>query len=106
MHRKSTRGGRPSASGDRHGSVRNKRTFWPNSPAAWNMTTGRRPRSPEKRRRLAEIMSVLQGDRLVVSELSRLGRSLGQIVAVLDAPAKAGLWGAAGEVACGIVWQF
>ena len=53
------------------------------------MTTGRRPRSPEKRRRLDELMSVLQGDRLVVSELSRLGRSLRQIVAVLDAPAKA-----------------
>ena len=37
-------------------------------------------------------MNVLQrGDRLVVSELSRLGRSLGQIVAVLDALAKAGV---------------
>ena len=24
--------------GDRHGSVMNKRTFWPNSSAAWNMT--------------------------------------------------------------------
>ena len=36
--------------------------------------------APEKRRRLDELMSVLQrGDRLVVSELSRLGRSLGQI---------------------------
>ena len=35
-------------------------------------------------------MNVLQrGDRLVVSELSRLGRSLGQIVAILDALAKA-----------------
>ena len=30
-----------------------------------------------------------RGDRLVVSELSRLGRSLGQIVAILDALAKA-----------------
>ena len=70
------------------GPVRNKRTFWPNSSAAWNMTTGRRPRSPEKRRRLDELMSVLQGGaRLVVSELSRLG----QIVAVLDAPAKASI---------------
>ena len=39
----------------------------------------------EKRRRLDELMHVLQrGDRLVVSELSRLGRSLGQIVAILD----------------------
>ncbi len=37
-------------------------------------------------------MSVLQrGDRLVISELSRLGRSLGQIVAILDALAKAGM---------------
>ncbi len=46
----------------------------------------------EKRRRLDELMNVLQrGDRLVVSELSRLGRSLGQIVAVLDALAKAGV---------------
>ena len=35
-------------------------------------------------------MHVLQrGDRLVVSELSRLGRSLDQIVAILDAIAKA-----------------
>ena len=52
------------------------------------MTTGRRPRSPEKRRRLDELMSVLQGGaRLVVSELSRLG----QIVAVLDAPDKASI---------------
>ena len=46
----------------------------------------------EKRRRLDELMSVLQrGDRLVVSELSWLGRSLGQIVAILDALAKAGI---------------
>ncbi len=46
----------------------------------------------EKRRRLDELTSVLQrGDRLVVSELSRLGRSLGQVVAVLDALAKAGV---------------
>ena len=38
-------------------------THWPNSSAAWNMT---------------ELMSVLQrSDRLVVRELSRLGRSLG-----------------------------
>ena len=44
----------------------------------------------QKRRRLDELMNVLQhGDRLVVSELSRLGRSLGQIVAILDALAKA-----------------
>ena len=46
----------------------------------------------EKRRRLDELMNVLQrGDRLVVSELSRLGRSLGQIVAILDALSKAGV---------------
>ena len=37
-------------------------------------------------------MSILQGgDRLVVNELSRVGRSLGQIVAILDALAKAGV---------------
>ena len=37
-------------------------------------------------------MHVLQrGDRLIVSALSRLGRSLGQIVAILDALAKAGV---------------
>ena len=37
-------------------------------------------------------MNVLQpGDGLVVSELSRLGRSLGQIVAILDALAKTGV---------------
>ena len=37
-------------------------------------------------------MSVLQrGDRLVVSKLSRLGRSLGQIVTILDALTKAGV---------------
>ena len=46
----------------------------------------------EKRRRLDELTSVLQrGDRLVVSELSRLGRSLGQVVAVRDALTKAGV---------------
>ena len=44
----------------------------------------------DKRRRLDELMHILQrGDRVVVSELSRLGRSLGQIVAILDALAKA-----------------
>ena len=46
-------------------------------------------RASETHRRIDELMSVLQsGDRLVVSELSRLGRSLGQIVAILDALAK------------------
>ena len=40
----------------------------------------------------SETGTILQpGDRLVVSELSRLGRSLGQVVAVLDALAKAGV---------------
>ena len=44
----------------------------------------------DKRRRLDELLHLLQrGDRVVVSELSRLGRSLGQIVAILDAIAKA-----------------
>ena len=37
-------------------------------------------------------MNVLEaGDRLVVSEPSRLGRSLGQVVAMLDTPARAGI---------------
>ena len=46
----------------------------------------------EKRRRLDELTGLLQrGDCLVVSELSRLGRSLGQIVTILDALAKAGV---------------
>ena len=46
----------------------------------------------EKRWRLDELTSVVQlGDRLVVSELSRLGRSLGQIVTILDALVKAGV---------------
>ena len=36
-----------------------------------------------------KLLSVLQrGDCLIVSELSRLGRSLGQVVAILDALAK------------------
>ena len=47
-------------------------------------------RGDRLRRRLDELTSALQpGDRLIVSELSRLGRSLGQVVAVLDALAKA-----------------
>ncbi len=46
----------------------------------------------EKRRRLHELTSMLEpGDRLVVSELSRLGRSLGQVVTILDALAKGGV---------------
>ena len=35
--------GRPAAAGDRRGSVRNKRTFWPNSSAAWNIDAFRVP---------------------------------------------------------------
>ena len=46
-------------------------------------------RTSPKRRRLDDLMNVLEsGDRLVVSELSRLGRSLGQIVAMLDTLAR------------------
>ena len=56
-------------------------------------TSSRRPppdRLPKSAGGFDEVMSVLQrGDRLVVSELSRLRRSLGQIVAILDALAKA-----------------
>ena len=38
-----------------------------------------------KRRCLDDLMNVLEaGDRLVVSELSGLGRSVGQVVAMLD----------------------
>ena len=49
-------------------------------------------RTSPKRRRLDDLMSALKpGDRLVVSELSRLGRSLGQIVAMLDTLAREGI---------------
>ena len=49
-------------------------------------------RASDARRRIDQLMSVLQpGDRLVVSELSRLARSLGQIVAILDALTKQGV---------------
>ena len=41
-------------------------------------------RTSPKRRRLDDLMSTLEsGDRLIVSEFSRLGRSLGQILAML-----------------------
>ena len=41
---------------------------------------------------LVELLGILtRGDRLVVSELSRLGRSLGHVVTVLDNLAKAGI---------------
>ena len=47
---------------------------------------------PEKRQRLDGLINVLQrGDRLVVSELSRLGRPLAQIVAILGGLARAGV---------------
>ena len=47
-------------------------------------------RADAKRRRLDQLMGSLEpGDRLVVSELSRLGRSLGEVVGLLDAIAKA-----------------
>ena len=47
-------------------------------------------RTNAKHRRLDQLMAVLEpGDQLVVSELSRLGRSLGEVVALLDAIAKA-----------------
>ena len=49
-------------------------------------------RASDTRRRIDRLMNTLQpGDRLVVSELSRLARSLGQIVAILDALAKQGV---------------
>ena len=49
-------------------------------------------RADTKRRRLDQLMAALEhGDRLVVSELSRLGRSLGEVVAMLDAIARAGV---------------
>ena len=49
-------------------------------------------RTSPKRRRLDDLMGALEpGDRLIVSELSRLGRSLGQIVAMLDALAREGI---------------
>ncbi len=51
-----------------------------------------RGQATAKRRRLDELIDILnRGDRLVVSELSRLGRSLGQIITVLDGFAKAGV---------------
>ena len=58
--------------GDRHGSVRNKRPFWPNSSAAIDefIEATASGQASEKRRRRVELTSVLQrGDRLVVSEL-------------------------------------
>ena len=49
-------------------------------------------RTNAKRRRLDQLMAALEsGDRLVVSELSSLGRSLGEVVAMLDTVAKAGV---------------
>ena len=49
-------------------------------------------RASEQRRRTHDLMALLErGDRLVVSELSRLGRSLGQIVGLLDQLVKQGI---------------
>ena len=51
-----------------------------------------RGQATARHRRFDELISILnRGDRLVVNELSRLGRSLGQIVTVLDGFAKAGI---------------
>ncbi len=51
-----------------------------------------RGQATAKRRGLDELVGFLNhGDRLLVSKLSRLGRSLGQIVTVLDGFAKAGI---------------
>ena len=42
-------------------------------------------RQSTTKRRIDELMSVLkEGDRLIISELSRLGRSLGQVITILD----------------------
>ena len=49
-------------------------------------------RATKKHRRLDDLMGELTaGDRLVVSELSRLGRSLGEVVELLDAISKASI---------------
>ena len=59
--------------------------------AAGDTSVGSTPTNA-KRRRLEQLMAALEpGDRLVVSELSRLGRSLGEVVAMLDTIAKAGI---------------
>ena len=59
--------------------------------AAGDTSVGSTP-TDAKRRRLEQLMAALEpGDRLVVSELSRLGRSLGEVVAMLDTIAKAGI---------------
>ena len=51
-----------------------------------------RGQTTAKHRRLDELIGILnRGDRLAVSELSRLGCSLGQIVTVLDSFAMAGV---------------
>ena len=49
-------------------------------------------RATRKHRRLDDLMGELTaGDRLVVSELSRLGRSLGEVIELLDAISKASI---------------
>lgn len=47
---------------------------------------------PRQRRYLDEVINQIdKGDRLVVSELSRLGRSLGQIIEIIDLLVKRGI---------------
>ena len=49
-------------------------------------------RATKKHRRLDDLMSELTaGDRVVVSELSRLGRSLGEVIELLDAISRASI---------------
>ena len=56
--------------------------------------------SPKPRRR-ADLMSTLKpGNRLVVNDLSRLGRSLGQTVAMLDILTREGIAFIAIAVSC------
>ena len=91
---------RPAVAGRR---PRRPTRLWSRLSCASSSTSGRwrrfrgRPEASVSSARLgrprgaARSSSVLQrGDRLVVSELSRLGQSLGQIVTILDALAKAG----------------
>ena len=56
---------------------------------AWATASGT---AAESRRSLDELTDILaRGDRLIVSELPRLGRSLGHVVTVLDNLARAGV---------------
>ena len=42
-------------------------------------------RAPQRAQVLALVEALAPGDRLIISELSRLGRSLGQILQIIDA---------------------